>query len=290
MSIDVQKGKTKTVRLVPSSPMSTPAASVLDRSDEVKASGLTCAASAVNTTVASDSGNTRQTFQVASGSGIVGGLHVRVTDATWGAAVGVVSSIDGTTCRLVDPLPDVPSAGSAVRGLDVEVTIPTTVTDELYRGYTLSLTDDTVDSVQLSINVVRHVYAGPCQARDVRALLARGYAGEFSKDEVKHQLIADAVNARIRGELLASATYLSDYWDPDALALARSPVLRLVLAEDYQLREAGSSRDDYLAGLKRDVDQAIGKVLRSAHVHDADGDGVASEDETKKAWLMELVL
>lgn len=290
MSVDVQRGKAKTVRLVPSAPMSSPAASVYDRDDTVKASSLACTPSTVDTTVASDSSNTRQTFQVTSATGIVGGLHVRVTDATWGAAVGVVSSIDGTTCRLVDPLPDVPSAGSAVRGLDVEVTIPAAATDALYRGYTLSLTDDTVESVQLAVNVVRHVYSGPCTARDVRALLARGYAGEFSKDEVKHQLIADAVNQRIRGELLASATYLSDYWDPDALALARSPVLRLVLAEDYQLREAGSSRDDYLLGLRRDVDAAIGKVLRSAHLHDSDGDGAVGEDEGKRAWLMELVL
>lgn len=294
MAVDVQRGKAKVVRLVPSSPMASPHASLIDRAGEVKASGLVCTPSTVDVVAISVGGATRTLFQVTTTAGCYPGITIRVTFLDGVSAVTTVAKVDGTVngwLTVTDPLPAVPSDDVAVHSLDVLVTIPDTATDELYLGYVLELSDlDGVDSVQEVVNVVSYVYAGPCAARDVRALLARGYAGESLSDETLHQRIADEVNRQIRGRLLASAAYASSYWDPDALALVKSPMLRLVLAEQYGMREAGSSRDDYLSSLRLEVRDRVGDVVRSAQVYDHDNDGVVKDEDTKKAFLVDLVL
>lgn len=273
--------------------MASPQASLYDRSGQVKATGLAWSETGCDTSVIGDASNTRQTFHLDEPANAAPGISVRVTYPDGTVAVGVVSTADQVTgfVTLVDPLPEVPPATSPFKGLDLFVTIPSSATDALYRGYTLEVSDAAVEeTVKLAVNVVKYAYIGPCQARDVRAVIARGYAGELAADETLHQQIADEVNAQIRGRLLASGAYLSSYWDPDALALAKAPMLRLVLAEQHGLREAGSSRDTYLSDLEAKVEARVADVFRSAAVYDTDNSGVVEDDAAKKAFIVDLVL
>lgn len=290
MAVDVQKGKTKVVRLVPDGPMGSPAATLYDRNDAVKATGLVCVPSAIDTEAVQDASNTRTVVRVNDPSGAAIGETVRFNLGNGRYATSVVSALNGAYLSLTDPLPEIPSDGAPVVGLDVLVTIPVEATDTLYLGYTLELSDGAGESIQEVVNVVRFVFAGPCTARDVRSLIARSYAGEGISDETLHKRIADEVNRQIRGRLLAGGDFASSYWDPDALALVKAPMLRLVLAEQYGMREAGSTRDDYLSSLRLEVRDRIGDILRSAQGNDHDNDGKILDEDKKRAFVIDMVL
>lgn len=281
--MDVQKGRSKVATLTPDAPMASPEATIYGLDGNVVAVSLTATPSAVDTTVASDSGNARQSFKVQSTTGIAPGLSVLVTDSQFGTAQSMVSAVDTSSkiIRLVDALPAVPASGATVEGLDVEVEIPADATGTLGLGYILEVTDAAVDSVRLEFNVVRFPFVGPCKAHHVRAKLARGYPADFSKDEVFHARVADEVNAQIRARLMTSARYMSAYWNPDSLAPVRAPMLLLVLAEQYGLREAGSTRDDYLSAARLEVTDRIGAVLSSRQPIDADMTGVIEPEEQR---------
>lgn len=289
--MDVQKGRSKVATLVPDSPMVSPAATIYGLDGEAVAVTLTATPSTVDTTCAGADSDTRQSFEVSSTEGIAPGLSVLVTDAQWGTAQSVVSAVDTDTSiiRLVEPLPGIPSADATVEGLDVTVTIPTDATAEIGLGYVLEVATDDVDPVRLEFNVVRFPFVGPCKAHHVRAKLARGYPGELSRDETFHQRIADEVNAQIRARLMTSARYVSAYWNPEALAPVRAPMLLLVLAEQHGLREPGSSRDDFLSAARLEVTERIGAVLSSRQPIDSDMDGQIDTEEQRgdigSAWV-----
>lgn len=289
--MDVQKGRSKVVKLVPDSPMMSPTATIYGLDGAALSTVLVATPSAVSTAVVADDANAREVFEVGSVAGIVGALHVLVTDAQFGTAVGVVSSVDSVTklVTLVDPLPAEPAVGATVVGLDVSVEIPTSVTAELAKGYILEVAEDGVDSVRLEFNVVRFPFVGPCKAHHVREKLAKGYPSQLSADEVLHQRVADEVNRQIRARLLKSARYVSAYWNPDTLAPVRAPMLTLVLAEQYGMREAGSSREEFLSGTRLEVRDRIGDVLNSIQPIDANMDGEVDADEQKgeigAAWV-----
>ena len=281
--MDIQRGRTKVVKLVPDSPMADPQATIYGL-DGLEVSGLTLTAtpSAVNTTVAANAANTAQSFSLASASGVAGGLHVLVTDPQFGTAIGIVSAIESTTVRLVDPLPAEPATGATVKGLDVSVTVPAGATAAIGLGYVLEVADAaTEDTVRAEFNVVRFPFIGPCKAHHVRAVLARGFPAQFSIDEVFHQLVADEVNLQIRARLLGSARYASAYWNPDTLAPVRAPMVRLVLGEQHGLRESGSARDDYLSSLRLEVQARLGDLLQSLAKPDANMDGAVDADEQR---------
>lgn len=274
---DVQTGRTHAVRLVLEAPMTTPVATVYTRLRQVVATP-TVTASAVATRVASATARDRVT--VAATTGLSVGLTLRVS-GVWGQALTRVVQVDGSAVRLSPPLPEVPLSGATVRGLDVTVIVgPHTVP---YMGYVLEVVDSAGvgPSVRCTYNSVVYPYVGPCLPHHVRELLARGFAGERALigDSVFHEAVAADVNDQIRGRLLASESYLSDYWAPSALAAVRACMLRLVLAESHGLRESGSTRDDYLQGLRFETRDRINDLLKSAQLYSRDSDGqVADED------------
>ena len=272
---DVQIGRTHTVRLVPSAPMVTPEATVYDRARTVIATP-TPTASAVSTTVAT--ATARDRFTVASATGIAVGLSVRVS-GVWGQAITRVVQVDGVSLRVSPALPEVPAVGATVRGLDILVTVgPHT---EPYMGYVLEVVDagSSTPSVRCTYNAVVYPYVGPCTPEHVRDLLAGSFAGERAKigDTIFHERVAEEVNEAIRGRLLESATYLSDYWAPSALTAARAAMLRLVLGESHGLRESGSTRDDYLSGLRFEVRDRINGLLKSAELYSKTQDGKVAD-------------
>lgn len=276
--MDIQQGTSKTVRLVPPAPMTSPIATVYDRARNVLVTP-TATPSTVDTTVAAGDSTTDE-LVLASGVGLTRGSWIRVTDAAFGDARSEVSSVDGAVVRLVDPLPAVPSVGAVVEGLDVAVTLTGAATASLYMSYVLEVSDG-VDAVRLVYNVVVYPYVGPCDDTTVRELLARAYPSELElvRDTARHARIAREVNAAIRGRLLASKTYISGYWSPDALSNVCAPMLRLVLAERYGLREGGSDRDQYLTSLRFEVRDRIAELIQSSETHDDDNDGIVDDDE-----------
>ena len=256
----------------------------------VAADALTVTPSPVSTTVTGDAVNSRHTFVVGDATGITPGLSVLVTDATWGSAVSEVSAVEGTTVRLVEPLPDEPDEDSTVVGLDITVTVPPAATGTLGVGFVLEVTEGD-ESVRTDFMVVRYPFAGPCKARNIREKIARGYAGEFLKDEVFHRRVAVTVNDEIETRIMASGKFIDRFWSPKALTPLCDAMIPLVLSLKYGLREGGSSRDEYNSEAEKVVAARLQDVLRSVNLYDASGDGKvdSSEKDAARRWSMEFV-
>lgn len=274
--MDVQRGKTPTVRLVPDVPMSAPTAAVYDADGSLLASP-NATPSTVNTTVAEDADNTQQVLKLASATGVERGLTVRVTDASFGTADAVVSAIDGVYCHLVQPLPAIPDTGSSVRGLDVSVELPEEATDELGLGRRLEVVEGNARAT-LVFNVVAYPFEGPCSAMHVREVLARRQSSVRLDEELLAR-IADEVNAEIRARLMASRAFLSAYWDPKAVSRIRRPVINLILGEEHGIWDANIDRERYVERQERLISIRLGDLLKSAEAYDQDMDGELTDEE-----------
>lgn len=288
--MDIQRGKSKAVTLLPASRMTSPTAVIYDRLGDVvvPAASLTATPSAVSTTVVDDVANSRSSIELASVVGIAQGLHVEVVMDGWGTVVTEVATVAGSVVHLIDPLPAVPSAGAVVRGLDVAVTIPSTATADLGLGYVLEVTEGD-ESVRLMFAVVVYPSAQPCTARHVRDKVSRGYPGESGRNEAWYQRVANACNLQLRARLLGSGKYLSHFWDPTSVAAAVPAMLTLVLAEQFGLRESGPARDDGTSDPIRDANLAMSRLVTSAQPYDHDGDGKIETTDDYRSWSVELV-
>lgn len=278
MGVDIQQGKTRAMRLVPQAPMVGPTCRVLDRKGAVLADPApTATPHAGSTTVATDADNTSQRFKLTSSAGFAIGDTIRVTDASWGTAPAVLSSVDGAFVRTVEPLPGTPRDGSAVVGLDVSVTVPAEATETLGLD-NIVIVETASEEVTELYNVVTFVYRGPVTARIVRDYMTRIYQGETTEDETWYQRVADETNGRIRGRLLESSAYISRYWDPDALREIGSVMMRLVLA-DYGYWSSDNDREDYLRSLRIELKERVAGILKGGSAYDVDGDGTIDDDE-----------
>lgn len=274
MGVDVQQNKARVLRLVPQAPMSAPTCRIVDRYGE-ELDTPTATPHEGDTTVVS--ATDAQNLEVVDATDFAAGHTVRVTDAQWGSATSVISAVDGNSIRLVEPLPDVPRYGSAVRGLDVSVSITTTATETLGLDFMVIVETDDEEVTEL-FNVVAHPYRGPVTARIVRDYMARLWQGESTEDETWYGRVADEVNSRVRGRLLESSAYISRYWDPDALREIGSLMMKLVLA-DYGFWSSDTDREDYLRSIRIEMKERVAGVLKGGAAYDEDGDGEMSDDE-----------
>lgn len=283
--MDIQRGKSRAVTLLPEVRMTAPSAVIYDRQGTVVVPSTSLAAtpSAVSTVVESSTSNSRSSVELDSVTGITPGLHLELTMPGWGTVVSEVATVQGSVVHLIDPLPAVPEAATVVRGLDVAVTIPTTATGTLGTGYVLEVSEGE-RSVRLMFCVVRYPFVGPCTSRHVRDKVARGYPGESGRNEAWFARVATAVNLQIRARLLSSGRYISHYWDPDSIAAVVPAMLALTLAEQFGLRESGPARDDTINDPIRDANMAMSRLITSAQPYDHDGDGVVTDDDAIEAW------
>lgn len=292
--MSIQQGKSKVVTLVPEAPMSAPVAVIYDseRRVLVGSGDLTATPSPVSTFVTSPEGvtNTKFAFGVDDTEHIEPGLMLLVTDATWGVAEAEVSAVDGSVVRLVEPLPDVPDGNSTVVGLDVTVTVPTTATQTLGVGFVLEVTDGD-ESVRTDFAVTAYPFAGPCRARHIREKVARGWAGEYTRDERFHARAAAAVNDEIESRIMATGRYLDRFWSPKALNPLLDAMIPLVLSLRYGLREGGSTREEYNDAAERVVAARVTDLVRSIQLYNTTGDGKITDTDkgVAKRWSMELI-
>ena len=281
--MDLQRGRPRTLYLVPGAPMGEPRAQVWDR-EQVLRSTPTATPSSFAATVLAGA-NTRQRILPSSFDGYRAGLSVLISDPTFGSARAVISGREDDTLRLVEALPSVPAEGSTIVGLDVAIELPAFDAYEL--GLVVELEDlaaPSAETVREDLNVVRYPYLGPCRADHVRDLVQRSYSGERALlgDTELQERIAREVNAQIQARLLSSAEYASTYWSPATLQPARAPMLRLVLAEQYQMREAGADPNTYLQSLRFEVRDRIADVLKGVALKDPNNDGKATPAEGRQ--------
>lgn len=278
--MDIRQGKSKVATLRPSSPMTSPAAVIYDDQGAVlvASDALTATPSTVECVVVEAATNTRYSFDVDDSSDIEPGAFLQVTSAQWGTAISEVSAVDGPTVRLVEPLPAEPVADDPVRGIDVSVTIPPTATAAIGTGFVLEVTEGDA-SVHLEFAVCRYPFIGPCDARQVRAHVSRGYPGEYTTDERFHARVADEVNDLIRAHLIGAGEFISRYWNPKAFASVVPPMIRVVLSERYGLREGSATREEYTQQEQRAADAQLQLVLKSVLTRDKNMDGKLSSDE-----------
>lgn len=283
--MDIQRGKSRAVTLLPESRMTTPTAVIYDRQGNVivPSSALVVTPSAVSTVVEASASNSRSSVELDSITGITQGLHLELTMPGWGTVVSEVATVQGAVVHLIDPLPAVPEAATVVRGLDVAVTIPTAATAALGLGFVLEVSEGN-QAVRLMFAVVPYPFAGPCTSRHVRDKIARGYPGESGRSEAWFARVATATNLQIRARLLASGKYLSHFWDPDSIAAVVPAMLALTLAEQFGLRESGPARDDTINDPIRDANMAMSRLIVSAQPYDHDGDGKLDETDEYAAW------
>jgi hypothetical protein len=296
--MSIQQGKSKVVTLVPEAPMSAPVAVIYDseRRVLVGSGDLTATPSPVSTFACVLEGwtNTKFAFAVDEDEGIEPGLMILVTDPKWGTAEAEVSSVDGSIVRLVEPLPDVPEdaaeAGATVVGLDVTVTVPTTATQTLGVGFVLEVTDGD-EAVRTDFAVTAYPFAGPCRARHIREKVARGWAGEYTRDERFHARAAAAVNDEIESRIMATGRYLDRFWSPKALNPLLDAMIPLVLSLRYGLREGGSTREEYNDAAERVVAARVTDLVRSIQLYNTTGDGKITDTDkgVAKRWSMELI-
>lgn len=278
MSVDVQRGKGRTITVVPPSPWSS-AAAVLSEADgtELSPAPVATPRNATATTVASASDESH--LVVVSATGITRGVTLRVTDGTqWGEADAVVSNANGTAITLVHPLPGTPAAGASVRVLDVDVALTSTHTAELGLAYLLDVSSGD-ESVREVINVVAHPYAGPLSARVVREYVSQHYPGETRvRGEQWAAEVAAAGNRAIRGRLLETHLYTSQYWDPDALVEVGWLALQRELYK-RGLRMPGSDPVEWMRSVNFELRDRMDGLTKSATPIDKDHDGELDEDE-----------
>lgn len=273
--MDVQLGHTPTLRVVPERPMTSPAARVISPAGKVLATA-SAEPSAVDATVESASAADRLGFEDVV-EGLRPGLMILVTDSVFGEARARVSTVDADGVRLVQPLPQAPQVGARVQGLDVLVTLPEAATAALEMHRKLEVyTDD--DAVSLVFNVVRFPFVGPVTTLHVRDTLARRQ-GSVRLDEIRLEELRDDANALIRGELLSSRVYLTEFWDPDALTRMRMVAVNYVLATQLDVWPAGVVQDTYVASLEQRLEVLAGKLKTSAEERDANLNGKLDEAE-----------
>lgn len=282
MSVDAQKGKAKTVTVVPPSPWGSPTAtfSLPDGTAIAPAPGAT--PSAVDTTVVS--ATDPSTFVAASATGIRRGLTVQVTDPQWGTANAVVASVVGTTVNLMGALPGTPGAGATVVGVDISVALTSTHTATLGISYVLEVVAGD-ESIVETVNVVAHPFVGPMTEMAVRDYVTRNYPGEARVHSAQwYADVADTVNRRIRGRLLDDHVYVSQYWDPDAL----DEIGELMLQRELAKRSFRLS-DEELKRINFELRDRIAGLLKSATPIDKNKDGVLVEDDLEGYDTTEIV-
>lgn len=278
--MEVRLGTTPTLRLVPDEPMASPTGKIYDV-DGTTVATIVPVPSAVSTTVDDDDdeANTRARFHVVSATGIARGLTLRVNDAQWGEADAVVASVDELWVRTVEPLPGIPTEGATVIGLTVECTLPEAATDEIADGFRLELLDGDV-SDNLTFNVVRWPFVGPCKAMHVRKKLASRMSS-LELEEQDHETMADDVNAEIRGRLMAARVQPSSFWDKAALKRLLSPTLNLYLADERDIWPANYTLPDYVRLLETKIRGILDSLLKSAEPVDENRDGELTPTEAK---------
>lgn len=273
---DLQQGETATLVVIPPSPWATPTATVRDRKGALVASP-DATPSDVDTIV--DSSTDPATFTVADAAGIVRGLTVQVTDDQWGAADSVVASVAGTTVKLVTPLPGTPSGGATVKGLDIEVELDAVdATATLGKSFLLEIRQDGVTRRRV-FNVCVYPFVGPMLEQTVREHMMRHWPGEKAVHGAEWgRRCADQVNRMIRGRLIESDKYISEYWDPGALEEVSLLALDLVLFRKGY-RYPGTNPDDFYRSTDIQLEARLGALLKSSLPSDSDLDGEIDDDE-----------
>jgi len=279
VSVDIVKGQARTLVFRPESILSAPVAKVLDS----KGSSLETPSptvDSVSTTVASSVSNTVSTFEIASAVGVARGVEYQISDPSFGEAISEVSSIDGTTVTLTEPLPAVPDSGSTFKGIEVSVAVTSASTGSLEMGRRVVLTDASagVELVQV-FNVTRHPWQAPMNSRKVRHYVAQWWPSDpLIGDEEQLTNIADASNRLLRGRLLEVAMYAHLLWDPDSLEEAGQLSMMIHLAEHNRI-PGNADPIEYRRSLRFDLRDRVGGLSKSAHVYDANDDDALDQEE-----------
>tara|TARA_R110000824_G_scaffold131166_1_gene293088 strand:+ start:6520 stop:7386 length:867 start_codon:yes stop_codon:yes gene_type:complete len=286
VSVDIVKSQGHTFIFRPATILSSPTAKVLDTKGSTLESP-TPTVDSVSTTVAASASNSASSFVVSSAAGIARGKVYQITDPTFGAALSEVSSVDGTTVTLVEPLPTIPDATSTFLGIEVTVVITSTSTGTLGMGSRVVLAKDGLELVEV-FNVVRHPWQAPLDARKVRHYIAQWWASDpLIGDEEAMENIADAGNKMLRGRLLEVARYPHLVWDADALEEAGQLAMMIHLAEHNRI-PGNADPIEYRRSLRFDLRDRVGGLAKSAHPYDDDDDDAL--DATEQEGTFEGVL
>ncbi len=229
----------------------------------------TPALSSVNTTVVSSTA--RDVFVITSAAGVARGEVYRITDASWGDAFAEVSSVDGTTITLTAPLPGIPDAGSAVRGITQTVAITSASTGTRGIGFRVLLRHSGLEMGQM-FNVVRHPFNNPLSARTVRAYVSQWWPSDpILESEEALSNIAERAGQMLRGRLMTIGMYPHSYVDAESFVEPARVCMRSVLADENRI-PGGSDPIEYHRSLQFDLRDLIASIKHSLQPRDDDDD------------------
>ncbi|MCB9507973.1 MAG: hypothetical protein H6698_09605 [Myxococcales bacterium] len=221
---------------------------------------------------------------VSDASGFVAGRWYACTDDAFGTALFELSAVEGSTLRLVDPLPSIPSDGAAVFGVEVVVTVA--AIDELGEGFLLEVVDDgdggTGQQVTQDFDVSRYTFTEPVQPEHVCTYISRTWPSEVDmiSDGRLHRRIAQQSNDALAARLAPAERRLERYWSPSVLAEPGRILMQIILADVHRLIPMHESdRNEYVRGLRFELKDRISDLLVAPAKYDQDGDGTIDEDE-----------
>lgn len=241
--------------------------------------------SAVATTVAS--ATLPDTLVLTSGTGFARGQLCRFT-GVWGYAYAEIASVNGAAVTLVEPLPTTPSAGDAVRVIDVTLAITSTSTADRGIGYRATVTNSTTgEEISTFFSVVRHPWQPPVDARMVRLFVSdRWPRNPILTDEEAMSDIASRANRLLRSALLGTGVYPHLFLDPDSFEEAAS--IALELAACKRNLHTSEDRRQLERDLRADLDRAVADIAKSAEPYDGDDDDALSDEEAAGIYEGEL--
>lgn len=280
-SIDIQQGKTATVRLRPPSRWTAAITARVLTPDGRQIETPSADLDSVNATVDANAGNSRSQLYLVGSPVIARGRVYQITDTVNGAFNVEVGGYSGGAPRLalfVDPLPFVPDAGSPFQGFEIVITIG--VASTANRGFGFRLIAESGDEqALLTFHVVRYPFQFPIEAREIRAYMGRRFgSAPESKNEEWIANLRDIVSMQLRAELLNAQRYPDRVWDRGRLFNAAWFAIKLELAENGFVPK-GETPDAYKQRTRFDLRDSISGLLSSISAYDADDDDKLDETE-----------
>lgn len=277
--IDIREDTTRTVTLTPSEVWTTPSAAIVDPDGSTLSVSLTPTQDATSTTIASSPTNAF-TFAFADNGGTVGS-HYLVTHDGVAHVVRVVEKSAANVLTVEPALPETPTAGDAVAGLDITCAIPVGATTDRGHDYVLTITDTADASRELRqvYHVVRRLFLDGISAFEIRKVVdAQWPSATLSWWALES--IADEVQQELRQELLSSGRYADIYLSGSLfLPVARDMATR-ILATRYGLLPPGDdSRGEFISDINREINRKLGRVMLSFAAKDSDDDNASDADK-----------
>lgn len=239
-------------------------------------------------TVNSQLGSSPETLNVSSVIGFVAGRPYLIESVEGPTSVLYLSSIDSANTRLIfdSPPPFAITNGDTVRGARVSYALASSHTskrDLYYRAeFTLTPASGEVYKRQIMFHVCRMQFKDPVTLDDLKRVLSFQFpssANAYNAGQLRE--MADRASQMVMRHIEASGRFPHLVSSPDAFKDAGLYALRLVLADDNLIPQAGTTElQEYVEGLRKALAEECRTAIKAGQWYDKNDNGKVDERET----------